>query len=409
VAQAIAGDSRLLAGYFSHEATRSVGNAIDAGLRTVHSRARRDSFGPAEGLLTSPAAAARLAARYGPKHLWSPSRWETYASCPYKFFLETVLKLEPLGDLVLETDFARRGSRLHDVLAEFHRRWQSARRERSIESEHEAAAFAEHLRNVVDERIVAPRAGIEAALLELDRRQILKWADRHFEHHARYQAHWSELAAPLEPAHFELRFGPKRSGDDDAEDPHSSCDPFSLDVDGEPVLITGRIDRIDVARVEGQIVFNVIDYKSGRKPSLKEEHVVSGEHLQLPIYVAAAQALVFGGGAEPLAAGYWTMEGGFDSKGVLAVRQGEDGGESRERIRTAVVECVRQFITSIRRGEFPVFSRDDQCTSRCHFNTVCRIAQVRSLGKTWPPEERGDCLTATRSEAAAATERSGAR
>ena len=103
VAKALAGDVSLLAGLFS----ASRGSSVEAGLRIVHERARGDSFGPAEGLLNSPAAAAKCAEYFGPEHLWSPSQWETYAACPYKFFLEHVLGIEPLGDLVLETDFAR--------------------------------------------------------------------------------------------------------------------------------------------------------------------------------------------------------------------------------------------------------------------------------------------------------------
>jgi ATP-dependent helicase/DNAse subunit B len=385
VAQALAGDVGLLAGLFKS----SLGVTIEAGMRIVHERARGESFGPAEGLLNSPTAATRCAARFGTQHLWSPSQWETYAACPYKFFLEQVLRIEPLGDLVLETDFARRGSRLHDVLAEFHRDWLGIRAERGIDDRNEAAAFIEHFCRVIDDRVAPHRAGIDAALLELDRRQLRKWAESHRDHHARYDGQWSQLAAPLVPTHFELRFGPARPGDADADDPQSCDDVFTLNINGEEVRITGRIDRIDVARVGEQIQFTVIDYKSGRKASLRHEHIESGEQLQLPIYVAAAQALVFGGQAQPLAAGYWTMTSGFDAKGVLAVQQGDQSGDHWERVQRLVQQRVGEFITAIRGGEFPVASRDEHCTSRCNFNTICRVAQVRSLGKIWPPESKG--------------------
>jgi ATP-dependent helicase/DNAse subunit B len=382
VARALVGNLPLLAGLFGDDARSPMGSAIEAGLRIVHERSRRESFGPAEGLLASPSAAARFGERFGRRHLWSPSQWETYAGCPYRFFLEHVLGLEPLGDLELETDYQRRGSRLHDVLAEFHRQWKAQAAERTVSAEQEAARFIEHLRNVVEMRLASPRAGIDAALAELDRRQILKWSERHFDHHTRYEALWSQLDARLEPAHFELRFGPSRSGETDADDPHSRDDAFTLSIGGEPVRVTGRIDRIDVARVGERIVFNVIDYKSGRKASLKEEHIATGEHLQLPIYVAAAQALLFDGNAQPLAAGYWTMAGGFDAKGVLAVQHEDtDGRQHWNKMRTTVETLIGGFIDAIRRGQFPVFSRDDQCTSRCDFNTICRITQIRSLGK----------------------------
>ena len=103
--------------------------------------------------------------------------------------MQEVLGLEPLGDLVLETDFARRGSRLHDVLAAFHRDWIAERRETPLAADDEAAAFLAHLTKVIHDRTSsASRVGVDAALLELDRRQILKWANRHYDDQAAYRA-----------------------------------------------------------------------------------------------------------------------------------------------------------------------------------------------------------------------------
>ena len=39
----------------------------------------------------------------------------------------------------------------------------------------------------------------------------------------------------------------------------------------------------------------------------------------------------------------------------------------------------------MRRGEFPVWSDDENCTGRCPYSTVCRINQIRSLDKEWRP------------------------
>ena len=76
-----------------------------------------------------------------------------------------------------------------------------------------------------------------------------------------------------------------------------------------------------MGQVAGRTVFSVIDYKTGKTTSLKEEHIASGERLQLPIYVAAAQALLFKNEATPIAAGYWTMDRGFDKRGALNMVQ----------------------------------------------------------------------------------------
>ena len=391
------GDRRLLAGILSRAETQPLGHAIDAGIRTVHARARGDAFGPNEGVLAGPAIAARLAERFGPRHLWSPSQWETYAACPFKFFLQAVLKLDPLGDLVLETDFARRGSRLHHVLAAFHRHWPQQRGAQDLSDNDERALFASHLTQVIEDCIAAsPAGGIDAALLELDRRQILKWANNHFDHHQKYHANCNSLEAAMSPAHLEFRFGSSRR-DDGLADPDSTSKTFVLDIQGEPIRVTGQIDRIDVATVNGEKVFNVIDYKSGRRPSLKPQQIETGEQLQLPIYVEAAQLLLFDGQAKPLSAAYWSMGNGFDEKGALAKKKtkpkkdgdaGDQPALSWNDTYEMVHDLVRTFVDNIRHGDFPVASRDDKCTSYCNFSLACRIAQARASGKSLlPPAE----------------------
>ena len=121
-------------------------------------------------------------------------------------------------ELVLETDYARRGSRLHGVLAAFHRQWPALRGAAPLNDDDERASFREYLHRVIDDR-TAPAAdvGIDAALLELDRRQIRKWADKHFDHHAKYDGLCGKRGVPMQPAHFEFRFGPPRTGGDDSD------------------------------------------------------------------------------------------------------------------------------------------------------------------------------------------------
>jgi RecB family exonuclease len=294
--------------------------------------------------------------------------------------------LEPLGDLTLETDFGRRGGLMHHVLATFYRRWHT---EPQL-ARHDPEDFLLGLLRVLDAEVAAlGRAGVDGALAELDRRQIAKWSKKHFDQLTAYASANRQLEESLTPSHFELRFGPARSGDA-GEDPASIDEPFELDIGEEKLRVTGRIDRIDVGREGGRTVFSVIDYKTGRTTSLSEEQIATGERLQLPIYVAAAQALVFGGRAEPIAAGYWTMDRGFDHKGTLNVLHGPAGeDESTNRwtdLYSQAVASIARFVAAIRSGQFPVHSRDENCTGSCEFSTVCRVAHIRAIGKTWPTE-----------------------
>ena len=340
---------------------------------------------------------SRLARRFGPQHLWSPSQWERYARCPYHYFMEDVLGLEPLGELVLETDHLRRGSRLHRVMAEFHRRLAAELAAGRAPSPQAATALSADFASALDEVMHAgSRTGVDAALAEIDRRQIAKWGDSYFQQLGKYDAAWAKLAAlgePPLPAHFEFRFGPPHADADDADrdDPRSTALPFVLDIGTEQLRITGRIDRVDVGRGrDGRIVFNVIDYKTGRRPTLSPERIESGERLQPALYVMAAQAMLFGDErATPLWAGYWSMDKGVttDRRFSLVCSSDElEPTEAWDALRKKVVERVGQFVADIRHGDFPVASRDDHCTSHCPFATVCRVAQVRSLAKPWWPE-----------------------
>jgi RecB family exonuclease len=374
-----------------------VAASLDAAIRMIDARGDRDKFGPAEGLLVSDSVRARLARRFGPQHLWSPSQWERYARCPYHYFMEDVLGLEPLGELVLEIDHLRRGTRLHQVLAAFHRRLAPLLVAGQTPSVQELAAFSAEFTSVLNEVVnLGPRAGVDAALVEIDRRQIAKWGRSYFDQHGKYDAAWSALAEPPVPQHFEFRFGPPRTGDaeeKDSDDPRSTSLPFVLDFGKEEIRITGRIDRIDVGRArDGRLVFNVIDYKSGRRPTLSIEKIESGERLQPALYVMAAQALLYGDDqATPLWAGYWSMDKGVTTDSRYSLRCSSDDLEPTaawESLPGKVIERVGQFVADIRRGDFPVASRDDDCTSHCPFSTVCRVAQVRSLAKQWwPPDE----------------------
>jgi hypothetical protein len=280
---------------------------------------------------------------------------------------------------------------MHDVLALFHRKLHDGPAEEWAGLLRDEARFAADLRRTLDEVIgtgILPREGIDAALVELDRRQIDKWIARYREQYAKYDGAWASLDEPMLPTHFELRFGRSAPGDAAAEDQHSVDNAFRLDIGGEQILITGRIDRIDVGQSGGRAVFNVIDYKTGARPSMTREKMEAGERLQPALYVMAAEALLFAPGeATPMWAGYWSMKNGLTTDAKYSLRCSVDGAapsESWESLRPAVIARIREFVHAIRAGSFPVFSRDHDCTSRCDFKTVCRVGQIRSLNKLWP-------------------------
>jgi len=141
--------------------------------------------------------------------------------------------------------------------------------------------------------------------------------------------------------------------------------------------------------VAGRTVFNVIDYKTGGAKTFNRETVARGTTLQLPVYaLAVARLLLDGREAVPWQIGYWyVLKRGFTAK-PLHARDGEDlVPESLwNEMCEALPGTIGGLLDGIRRGEFAVFSQDQHCTGYCPYATVCRIHQIRALGKTWPSE-----------------------
>jgi ATP-dependent helicase/nuclease subunit B len=397
VAQALSGDGDMLARLYGHPSTATSAANIVAGLQVCEARRRGASFGPYEGILPSAPAGRTLRARFGSDRCWSPSQLEQYARCPYHFFLASVLELEPLDEPALEVDYLARGRILHWVLSEAHRRFNRRAGAPCSPAEQTGEEFLAEVGSIVEELLGRLRGdeALKNGLLEIDARQVTAWLGDYRQQHARYDAQWQTWSAPPRPAYFEVGFGPQRGNDDvtptDDEDDLSSPEPFALECGPETIRFSGRIDRIDIGEMAGQTVFSVVDYKSGRWDRARLNAVSDGYLLQLPLYALAAEQLLTGRDAVPLRAAYWHVsDQGY--KEVIKFHTNDDGelaiNPDWETLRSELKLRVRSLVEGIRRGQFPMASADDRCTSYCPYSTVCRVNQVRSLEKSWqPPRE----------------------
>jgi hypothetical protein len=236
-----------------------------------------------------------------------------------------------------------------------------------------------------------PLHGLDDALREIERREINSWAPLYAQQELDYRRRWSQLDEPLVPAHFEVRFGPKARSGNSVSDAVSVEVPFTLDLGDEQIKLTGQIDRIDMGRVAGVTVFNIVDYKSGKEVKLSDAEISAGRQLQLPLYALAAEQLLFADRqAVPLATGYWSVQAGGFAPGrgaMLEFRTPEDAGLTDSPrwhgLNAAINERVREIVRGARSAEFPIYSEVPNCTRNCDFNKICRIAQIRSLEKVW--------------------------
>ena len=234
-------------------------------------------------------------------------------------------------------------------------------------------------------------------MLELDRRQIAKWADSyHAEHQRNTTPPGPSSTQPLTPTHFEFRFGPPRPGDADHDDPQlhrrsRSCSTSAARRSASPAGSTASTSAASAARPCS--TSSTTNRASGRRLQ-DEQHRNPASGCNWPLYVdGRPSAGVRRDDATPLCGRLLVDDRRRRRRSALLARSARDDEAPSDRLgATCAPKIVEQHrpssSTTSAAANFPVASRDDKCTSYCEFSTVCRIAQVRSLGKTWPPEIR---------------------
>lgn len=384
---------RILGGWVRQAQNKSASaNLLDA-LKLGDDRTQTDAFGVFDGLINTPAVQQWIAAKLEDR-VWSPSSLESYALCPYRYLLEKLLKVEPLEDILLETDRLRSGEAFHNALESLHRKLNEQEGRPSPLSKFEDTTLKELLQGTLDAefgRLEEADNALVSALLEIERRQLLALGAKYLAQQIDYEKKFGFRGASLAPQHFEVGFGVKaREG---LDDPLSTLEPLILsDGNGRTIKISGRIDRLDVATSADGVVFTVIDYKtgSGRRYDLKKLLTGESNTLQLPLYALAARDLLLReSSALPWGVGYWVVKKeGY--KAIHCASESEDGirpTEDWNLIEGDVKRRVFSILEGIHDGAFPVASTDPECTGTCPYFRCCRINHIRSLGKTWPIPE----------------------
>ncbi|HEX8199619.1 MAG TPA: PD-(D/E)XK nuclease family protein, partial [Isosphaeraceae bacterium] len=373
-------DPREVHGLARSPAHREALQGTAAALRVSHLRGIRAAFGPYDGRLRDPRAARRIAADFGPGHPFSPSQLESLAFCPFQFFLRYVLHLEPADELAeLDDDRTARGSQIHGVLETLHA---ALNAQPADEGRAPAGRVAEGIEAVILaalERRREPSSEVERGLRQIDADRLLRAGRRYAQQFARY---CDGPGRDAECHRFEVVFG-----DPARDDGHPALD---LGPAAGAVRLQGMIDRIDLIRHPERTLFRVIDYKSGHCPG--KSALKAGLALQLPLYALAVERIILAEqAAAPLDVGYWALAAdGY--KPLRAMAKLQDGTpvplDTWDADRRELERYVLALVAQLRRGACPVQPRRDDCTKSCDYRTVCRIAQVRSVGKTWPDAPR---------------------
>jgi ATP-dependent helicase/DNAse subunit B len=199
---------------------------------------------------------------------------EAYATCPFRYYLAHVLRLQPAAEpeRVLALAPADRGRFLHAALARAYGRLRD-----------------DGLLPLHPTRLGAARAHVEAAFAETEAAfgptgLLPFWRGERTRLLADVlaavaaEAREGESGPGWVPTEFEVGFG---------DDPAAPV-AWALE-DGRRLAFRGRLDRLDVS-ADGTRA-RVIDYKAGRARGGARARLAGGTALQLPVYRMAAEAL----------------------------------------------------------------------------------------------------------------------
>lgn len=332
---------------------------------------------PYDGILSGDESIqAVLAGRYGPAHVYSPTSLETYASCPFAYFLNRVINLAALPEVEPNLSASDRGTAIHAILTGFYRQWRASGRPRvSLATLPDATDLI--LRLATEEldqyTFMSPLWDATRILMLGDRQTGPGYFERFLAHET------GEAESPLVPSRFEFSFG---MGTTASDDPASAPEPVELALPdgGQKIFIRGRIDRIDLTP-DG--LFVIYDYKSGAQhPTAKD--IEAGMALQLPLYLLAFEKC---SGNRGIGGGYYTIRREVNRSMVLADPAAKDLMCSRPRVSADFAglirhsrDCTFAYIGGITNGRFPL-SPEEKCPNPyCEFKRICRFDPYRIFG-----------------------------
>jgi RecB family exonuclease len=321
---------------------------------------QRNSYqlpGKYEGMLESPTLKDELAERYGDQYVWSASRLNRYANCPFIFFAEHLLKLKAHKDPEEGLDAMQRGSLLHAILEHLYKR---LTKNSIAPTTSNLETIYQHLDKVcTDVYPSAPnRYGFRPGSLweyekeELNRllRSLISWECEQNGPDARFMPYLQEAG-----------FGMGRS------------DHSPLEVSGEHVQfrLRGFIDRVD-QDLKGNL--RIIDYKSGSTTYSKTD-LQKGLALQTALYALAAEHYWIQDQGRVAESHYWHIPSRKPSGSLYfqdTVRE--------DKVAEITIQQAALTVERIIAGIFPSAPAKPgqgarSCRSRCDFAAVCRVSR----------------------------------
>ena len=292
----------------------------------------------------------------------SPSQLETLSSCPYRYFMRYVLRIEPPA--IFDEDTSQWlsppefGALLHDLFCEF------MQKITDLGERPDTTAHTELIQSQLENQISAHRDRIpvlQDAAFKSDVRRLRAAANLFLAAET--------TRTDVEPVGFEVSFGFGERGD------LRKPDPVILSLSPDITLaLRGRIDRVD-RTASG---FEIWDYKTGSSRSYSDDDLLNkGLHLQWALYAFALEKIL----------GERDAECRIEKSGYFFISENEHGRRigSAPPSHGAVAHLLEPLVTLVSKGGFFRATHGDPCRF-CDYAPVCGD-EMRIKPKDFPDLE----------------------
>lgn len=358
------------------------------GIWAGHRRWEKAECGEFDGRITDETLLAELRRHYTNRPYFSAGRLNSYGQCPWQYFAKYILKLSQPAEPERHLEPAERGAFCHNVLF---------RMMRSLAGEAKDPVQLplvppETLTAALDEAIDAEAKSVESLRPPYPALWQIQVGQMRRDLSAYLQAAASHAVLDTTALRFELSFGIELDPDEPHDD-RSTAEPVIVATPAGEIRLRGRLDRIDYVAfndVEGLLV---VDYKTGRLPNVKD--VLAGRNLQMPLYAAAAEAMLgqkcVGGAFHKIGGGGGRFERFFaavtTARGKFPYKVDEGYAAKLE----AAMETVGRFVRQMAEGRFDALPTHD-CPGYCPLRQICQYSPVRAERKA--PPACGDDIAA---------------
>ncbi len=314
----------------------------------------------------------------------SVSELETFAGCPFRHFCEYTLRLaEPPR---YEFGPREEGTLYHGVLFRLYREVYRPGDEVDVVAEAEDAR-ANGIEAIPGEEL-SRRLGYLVAefinenyprLFRTPRTEVRRRAlEKRLSDFIRKEVE-NQRANATQPAYFELSFG--RGASKPGADSRSTGKPLAVSSEHGPlVLISGRMDRVDVFEEDEERYGILLDYK--RNWQGKRAGLLRGTVLQAGLYMRALRDLF---GLRPAGAFYYSINSGR-KRGVFAKEKAQrisghgDVSRTDQASWDEIEDLMRMnaahaagYVKRIIAGDIAVAPADSETCGSCPFSGICRV------------------------------------